>query len=93
MQPCAGGEGDSEEDFGGPRQFKRQYSWALASAEDTSSTICLYVWGRNDTGQLGNGTENAEAGPATSSVLSGRDIVAVAGSSFNSAFVTGPSQV
>lgn len=74
-----------------PGPFKRQYSWALASADDLSSSCRLYAWGRNDTGQLGNGSETAEAGPDPTEVVSGRDIVAVAGSTFNTAFVTGIS--
>lgn len=75
--------------------FRRQYSWALSSSEDDSSSIKLYAWGRNDTGQLGITAEQGqdsilpEQGVAATHPLSGRNIVAIDGSSFNSAFLTG----
>ena len=73
--------------------FQRQYSWALSAAEDTSSSCRVYTFGRNDTGQLGSSTESTDAGPVPNQVLSGRDIVAVSGSTFASAFVTGEKPV
>lgn len=86
-------DGDTEVEQ--PSTFRRQYSWALSSAEDGSSSIKLYAWGRNDTGQLGTTAECGqdsvlpEQGVAATHPLSGRNIVAIDGSSFNSAFLTG----
>ncbi|KAK9794902.1 hypothetical protein WJX73_001812 [Symbiochloris irregularis] len=89
---------DREEGVPEPEQsstFRRQYSWALSSNEEGGNSIKLYAWGRNDTGQLGStagcGQDSIapEEGVAATHPLSGRNILAIDGSSFNSAFLTG----
>lgn len=66
--------------------LERQVSWALP--ELPRATSALYTWGRSDMGQTGLGKEESVFTPQPAPALEGKDIVHVAGSMYNSAFVT-----
>ena len=67
-------------------EMDRQMSWALP--ELPRNTSSLYAWGRSDLGQTGTGGDENVPTPQQVTALGAKDVVHVAGSAYNSAFVT-----